>query len=95
MPETRLPQDQLEQIINATKVVAPKCSLPEDDVQAMHRFAQTMANGGWAKFEHVLDFGGLLMEFKRTGRKVTITALILALLGALWLGIKAKFTGGV
>ena len=94
MTETRLPQDQLEQIIASTKDAQHLCRFPENEAQAMHRFAQTMSNGGWAKFEQVLDFGGLLMEFKSTGLKVTITALILALLGVIGLGIKAKFAGG-
>jgi len=94
MTETRLPQDQLDQIIAAATESTHKCRFRDNEAEAMHRFAQTMANGGWAKFEQVLDFGGLLMEFKSTGRKVTITALVLAFLAALGIGIKAKITGG-
>jgi hypothetical protein len=60
---------------------AHPCRFDDNEAKAVHRFAQVLENGGWQKLEAVLQFGGMLIEFRSTGRKVTVTALVLAILG--------------
>jgi hypothetical protein len=71
-----------------------KCRFEEDEARAMHRFAQSMANGGWPKFQAVLDFGDTLIQVKRAGMIAFVGAVVLAFVGLLVAGFKVKFGGG-
>lgn len=67
-----------------------KCRFEEDEARAMHRFGQSMANGGWDKFQAVLDFGSTLLQVRKAGTVAFVGLMVAGLVGVIWLGIKTK-----
>ena len=94
MTEIRLSDTQLAQLAQAIaeKSTHP-CRFSEDEAKAMHRFAQTIANGGWDKFSAVLAFGDALITARKAGTVALVGAFISGLLALLWLGLRHKMGG--
>ena len=54
------------------------CRFSEDEARSMHRFAQTMSNGGWDKFSAILDFGETLRQVKKAGVVAVVGVFVVA-----------------
>ena len=70
-----------------------KCRFDEDEARAMHRFGQSMSNGGWDKFQAVLEFGQTLINVRKAGTTAMVVAMVGAILGMLWIGFVGKIKG--
>ena len=91
--EITLSDEQIQSIARAVVAAGHKCRFDEAESKSLHRFAQSIENGGWAKWNAILDFGGTLITMKKVGI-VTIWGMVLTTLaGAVWAGLKMKLGG--
>jgi len=93
MPDRiRLDDDQLESLAQSIAAKHP-CRFNQHEAEALHYLGQCLHNGGREKFATLLDFGGTLMQAKAAGVRVTVTAVILGVIGLIVAGFWAKLKG--
>jgi hypothetical protein len=88
MTEIHLTDDQIKQLAAQINLGDHKCRFDETESKTLHRFAQSLENGGWAKWQALLDFGATLLAAKKTGISIFVVTIVGAVLAAMWAGFK-------
>lgn len=88
MTEIHLTDDQIKQLAEQINLGDHKCRFDEAESKTLHRFAQSLENGGWAKWQALLDFGATLLAAKKTGTAVLVATVVGAVVAAMWAGFK-------
>jgi hypothetical protein len=90
MSDIRLDDDQLRRLAHMIAAEAPHhCRFDEAESKVMHRFTQSLENGGWQKWESLLAFGGSLIQARKAGIVALTATLITGLAAVIWTGIVA------
>ena len=69
------------------------CRFDETEAKALHRFAQSVDDGGIDRWNAILDFGGTLIQIKRAGIVAVVGLIIISVFGAIWAGFRVKIGG--
>ena len=91
--EIKLSHEQIVELAKQIQNIGHQCRFDESESKTLHRFAQSLENGGWAKWQALLDFGGRLIVVNKAGTIAMVTIVIGGLLSALWMGVVAKIKG--
>lgn len=76
-----------------TSKAAHTCVFSEQRQTDLRFLSDRVHNGDKEKFDALLNFGGMLVEAKRTGIKITITSVIIGLVGLLIAGVRSYIPG--
>lgn len=87
--EIRLSQEQLSELARQIGDIGHPCRFDAVEGKTLHRFCQSLENGGWAKWQSLLDFGGTLMAARKAGTVALVTATVAGVVAVIWAGFVA------
>jgi hypothetical protein len=94
MQEIRLSDEQLVRLADLIARTPHHCRFDEQESKTLHRFAQSLENGGWAKWDRILSFGGHLIQADKAGVVALVTLAASAVVAVIWAGVLALVHGG-
>jgi hypothetical protein len=90
--EIKLSDDQLSSLARQIVAAGHACRFDDAEAKSLHRFAQSIENGGWAKWTAILDFGATLIQMKKAGTIALVGIVVTAAIGAMWAGFRLAVT---
>ena len=87
--EIKLSDEQLASLARQIAAAGHACRFDEAESRSLHRFAQSIENGGWEKWQALLDFGGSLIQFRKAGVIALAGLMLSAAAAAIWTGVRA------
>ncbi|MBM4092037.1 MAG: hypothetical protein FJ276_21785 [Planctomycetes bacterium] len=89
-----LSDEQLSQLAQQIAAANPcRCRFSPEEARCLHALAQALENGGQARWQALMSLGESLVMLRKVGAGALITALVGAVVAALWAGIKLALVG--
>ena len=87
--EIRLSPEQLSDLARQIGALGHACRFDAEESKTIHRFVQTFENGGWEKWQSLMDFGATLIAARKAGTVALVTATVAGVVAVVWAGFVA------
>ena len=87
--EIRLSPEQLSDLARQIGELGHPCRFDANESKTIHRFCQSFENGGWEKWQSLMDFGATLIAARKAGTVALVTASVAGVVAVIWAGFVA------
>ena len=72
----------------AAKTANHPCVFDKAQIATLNKFTDALSNGGWKRFQALLDFGSSILLFRKTVFATTVTLAVGGVVALLVLGVQ-------